>query len=332
MNKRVIFFALITSLLVLISACSNRGGTDTFTSAPNTPFLGGSAGLFIEFEEGSPPEEVTDGGTFDFNAVVTLRNDGEFNLQKEDVKVDLIGILPQDFTAVPEDLDDKHPDDDLNARRRDSEGNLIEGTTTFVTLPNNNDFFTFAGDLKGNQEFTFRAEVCYSYQTLGIADLCVLKDLINVRDDVICDPSLSKTIHSSSAPVQVANYRQNVLGVDKVGFSFDIVQQGNGVIYKAQEAGVNDPNCPRGARDRRSKENRVLVTVDTGLANVRCTGLDGGNKGHVQLVRGRRSVTCTQELDPGRQDFERPIEIKLEYNYLDNKDARVVVKHLVDSP
>ena len=105
MNKRLMFIALSLSLLVLISACKGKD-QGTGGAAPKTPFLEGSAGLVIEFEEGSPPLEVTDRGTFDFNAIVKLRNDGEFDVEKEKVKTDLIGIFPQDFNALPEDLND----------------------------------------------------------------------------------------------------------------------------------------------------------------------------------------------------------------------------------
>lgn len=327
MDKKFAFISLTLSLLILVSACQQRG-TDT-GAAPKTPFLGGSTGLVIEFEKGSPPEEVTDKGTFDFNALVKLRNDGEFDLTKDKVKVDLIGILPQDFGATPEELNDKNPADDPTARKRDSEGNIVEGTTTFVTFPNEAETFNFPGTLSGNQEFTFRADACYLYQTKAVATLCVLRDLINVDDKDICDPSQTKTVHSSGAPVQVANFRQSVIGKDKIGFSFDIVHRGNGIIFKSGSADAPDADCPKGASERRSKEDRVKATVDTGISGLRCTGLDGGTTGHVTLVSGKRSVTCTQDLDPGRNDFEKPIEIRLDYNYNDDKETKVLVKHLI---
>lgn len=328
MNRRNLFIILILSSLFLLSACQ-RGG-DISTGAPRSPFLGGSTGLFIDFERGSPPDEVTDGGTFDFNAVVILRNDGEFDIRRDQVKVDIIGILPGDFNAIQQDLIARNPIDDLNGRKRDAEGNLIEGVTTFVTFPNDVEPFTFSTALKGNQEFTFRAQVCYFYTTEAVTELCVLRDLINVREDVICDPSRHRSIHSSGAPVHVSNFRQSVLGKDKVGFSFDIVHRGTGTIFKAKDFAA-DPFCPRDSRERRSSESRVLVTVETALPGLRCTGLQGGSIGHVILVNGKRSVTCVQDLDPNRNDFEKPINVILEYNYLDNKETEVLVKHLINS-
>src|SRR3989344_5346516 len=280
MDKKLIFIALTLSLLVLVSACQ-RGGSQSVGVAPKTPFLGGSTGLVIEFEKGSPPEEVTDKGTFDFNAIVKLRNDGEFDLTKDKVKVDLIGILPQDFGATPEELNDKNPADDTTSRKRDSEGNIVEGVTTFVTFPNEAETLNFPGTLSGNQEFTFRADVCYLYQTKAVATLCVLRDLINIRDDAICDPSESKSVFSSGAPMHIANFRQSTLGKDKIGFSFDVIHRGNGIVYKSGSADAADADCPKGASERRSKENRVKITVNTGLSGLRCSGLDGETTGHV---------------------------------------------------
>ncbi len=327
MNRKFIFIALSLSLLVLISACE-RGG-DGVGGVPTTPFLGGSTGLVIEFEEGSPPEEVTDGGTFDFNAIIKLRNDGEFDVEKNKVKVDLIGVLASDFGAMDDDLKNKEPADDLTARKLDSEGNVIEGVTTFVIFPSETETFNFPGSLSGNQEFTFRADVCYLYQTKAVATICALRDLINVDDDSICDPSESKTAHSSGAPVHVANFRQSVLGKDKIGFSFDVMHRGNGMIYKSGSDDASDASCPKDSRERRSKQNRVKVTVDTGLSGLLCSSLDGGTTGQVILVSGKRSITCTQGLDPGRNDFEKPIEVVLDYNYNDDKETKILVKHLI---
>ena len=326
MDRKLIFIVLLASLLVFISAC--KGGDNT-GRAPRTPFLGGSTGLVIEFEKGSPPEEVTDRGTFDFNAIVKLRNDGEFDLTKDKVKVSLIGILPQDFNADPKDLTDERPADDPTSRKRDSEGNVVEGTTTFVTFPSGTETFNFPGTLSGNQEFTFRADVCYLYQTKGVATLCVLRDMINVRDDAFCKPIETKPVYSSGAPIQVANFKQTVSGEDRISFSFDIVHRGNGNIFKAGSSDAPDASCPKDSRERRSKEDRVKVTVNTKMGNLRCTGLEGTTTGHVTLVSGKRTVTCTQDLDPNRNDFETPIDIILDYNYNDDKETKVLVKHLI---
>jgi hypothetical protein len=49
------------------------------------------------------------------------------------------------------------------------------------------------------------------------------------------------------------------------------------------------------------------------------------------MNQGRRTVTCLQELDSDRQDFETNVDITLDFNYRDDVDEEVLVKHLVDS-
>ena len=52
------------------------------------------------------------------------------------------------------------------------------------------------------------------------------------------------------------------------------------------------------------------------------------SSGTVQLVNVKRTVTCTQDLDTTRSDFERNIDITLNFNYLDSVERKVLVKHL----
>ena len=69
--------------------------------------------------------------------------------------------------------------------------------------------------------------------------------------------------------------------------------------------------------------------MDTGLPNLRCVGLSSETSGYITLMNGKRAVTCTQDLDPGRNDFETNVEITLDYNYRDSVQQDVLVKHLV---
>ncbi len=323
MNKNVLFVMFVTSLF-FIAGC--QGGE---TQGSVAPFLGGTTGVFIDFIEGSPPEEVTDSGTFDFDVLVSLRNDGEFDIGRQDIKVSLFGIRAEDFGSYLEQLQNQMPEDDLIGRSRDTEGNIIEGVPVFVEFPEGDDELNYVGKLVGNRkEFTFRANVCYLYQTTGMAQYCVLRDLINVRDGALCDPRENKQVHSSGAPVQLSNFKETVVGRDKIGFSFDVVHRGNGDIFK-YGGGQQAADCPSDSSERRRNLNKVMVTVDPGLGSVSCSGLQG-NSDFVTLVNGKRSISCTLDLSTDRSDFEKELRITLDYNYEDDKDTKILVKHLLD--
>ena len=343
MNKKYHAIILFICLILLVSACKKSGAATG--GAPKTPFIGGTSGITINFEKDSPPLEVTDDESFAFNVIVRLKNDGESKVSKNDMRLKMVGFDPADFGSDFEAVREHQPDDDLEAKKRDAEGNILEGTTTFTTFPKGGASF-IPRKFPGNTEFTFRADVCYKYRTESTTKLCILKDLINVRDDSICSPSgvgtSGRTVYSSSAPIQIQNFRQSVVGKDKISFSFDIALSGNVDIFNSIDrktpASGFDAACPRDARQRREVENNVWVEIteipsDPIFTNIKCGGLQGsGTSGIVRPVSGKRTITCTADIVPDRLDLEKVVGVNLEYNVLDNKETKVLIKHLAESP
>lgn len=351
-NRNLTLIAFSVVLLFLIAACGKGG--DIVGGAPTTPFIGGTDGLEISFLEGNPPEEVTDKDTFDFQAVVKLVNNGEFDLEGDDVKVSLIGFSASDFRSEddPEFTDDKlieiNPDDELTSKKKDSEGNIIDPIETFVTFPTEEASFNFKKSIGGNTPFIFRADVCYKYETKAISEICILENLVDARDDAICDPSETKTIFSSGSPVQLNSFRQSVAGRNKIQFSFDIVHSGQGTLFKP--GGEDNPiDCPKDSSQRRKVENRVNVIISTGLDNtpedaavptpsLKCVGLGPADNGEdvtdvtgvLTLIDGKRTVTCTLNLGEERTDFKKSINIDVGFNYRDIVDQEILVKRLAD--
>jgi hypothetical protein len=339
------------ALLFIVAACSSGGG-EVSTGSPTTPFLGGSNGLEISFLEGSPPEEVIDGNSFDFQAIVKLVNVGEDDFADSagvdtptEIEISLIGFSPDDFRSNAgdfnnEDLDDINPTDVPIPRQRDSEGNVIEPVETFIEFPKENANFKFKDKLAGNTVFVFRADVCYKYQTKAVSEMCVLENQVDVDDSALCNPSETKSVFSSGSPLKVTGFRQSVVGSDKTQISFDIAHVGPGSVFNLDSTTPDDPSCPKTPTGRRNNENKIFVTVETGVDNVEdlnCVGLVEGvvgsgdviASGVVKLVNGRRTITCTQDLEDGRSDFKRNVDITLDYNYLDSADKEVLVKHVV---
>jgi hypothetical protein len=332
----LIVFSVV--FLLFIAGCD---GGPVASGAPTTPFLGGTQGLEIGFLEGSPPDEVTDGNSFDFQALIRIKNIGEFDLKREQVNVSMIGIVPVEFDSSIEGLRNKHPEDDPSPRQRDSEGNIIEAVETFVTFPNEtaNGYFNFKGSLVGNTDSDFRADVCYKYGTSVVSEICVLESMIDVADDAICDPSEIKSVFSSGSPIGVTSFRQSVVGKHKLQFSFDIVHSGSGNVFVWEN---EFPECPKTSSGRRSKGDKINVTVKTGLDVVTtntppliCVGLtdktdESLSRGSIKLVGGKRTITCTQTLQDPRTDFKKTVNINLTFDYLESIDKKVLVKHLTD--
>ena len=73
MDKKYWLSVGVLILLMVVSACGKGGNT---TGAPTSQFIGGFEGVSMAFEKDSPPPEVTDDGTFEFRAILKLRNEG----------------------------------------------------------------------------------------------------------------------------------------------------------------------------------------------------------------------------------------------------------------
>ena len=341
MNKRYYAIVILVCLVLVLSACKGKSGSST-GSAPRIPFIGGTAGVTMEFEKDSPPPEVTDDQSFAFNVLVRLKNDGETSIDKNNIRLNLIGFDPSDFGKDFSQLRDVVPEDDLQSTKRDAEGNTVEGTTTFATFPKDGTNF-IPSKFIGNTEETFRAEACYLYNTQSTTKICGLKDMINVVTGSTCIPTQSKPVYSSSAPVQVVNFKQSVVGRDKISFSFDVVLNGNVDIFWNKNSEITPASggfegaCPKDPRTRREVENNVAIEIteiptDPVFTNLKCGGLDNTNFGVVKIINGRRTITCTVEFVQDREDFDKNIGINLKYNVLDNRETTVLIKHLAVAP
>ena len=303
--KNYVNIILILSLLVFAFGCNQETPI-----SKESPFIGGTTGLLISYDKNAPPAEVYDGGDFDFEVVVKLKNEGEYPISKDKVEVSLSGIDPKEFGLSDSDFV-KNPDEDLEGTYKDSEGNRIEGTTTYVIFSGLNR----REKLVGNTPYTIRAEVCYNYATNVNSMLCIKKGQVDKEGD-ICKIYEKKPVFNSGGPVQVTSFEEMPKGKNKFNFQFKIEPKGNGGIYK------KDSNCEY----TRANENKVFVSVNTGMDGLTCTGLDGVTSGYVTLYGGERMITCTQETET-EINFEKPVNIKLEYDYKEGISTQVLVKH-----
>ena len=313
-KRELKLIALSAIFLLFIAGCD---GKEAPTGAPTTPFLGGSVGLEINFLEGNPPAEVTDSNTFPFQAIVTLKNVGEHDVARDKIKVSLIGFLPSQFNpASPDNFDETKLKDqtlleDLSGRKRDADGNIIEPVEVFFTFPDkdaSSKNFNFKDQIAGNNIFVFRADACYKYQTRVKSDICILQS-------------------------------QNVAGSNKLQLSFDVEHSGSGKVFDPIPAA----NCPRDSAGRRATEDQAIVNVDTGLAiasyQLKCVGLSdvagattAKQSGNVKLINGKRTITCTLDMPTTRTDFIKPVDITVEFNYAQNVDKEILVKHILTNP
>ncbi len=308
MNKKtlIIIFALCF-IIFLVGGCTDDGGA----TAQTNPFIGGTTGLLLSFVPEAPPEQVFDSGDFPFDVEVRIINHGEYDIPKERTSIKIKGIKPSDFGLNENDFT-KNPGEELLGRKKDGQGAILEGTTTYLTFSN----FNYLGKLAGNTNYQIFADVCYNYGTTAITQLCVKENML--RDDgIVCRVNEKKTIYNSGSPVHVADFEQSARATDRITFTFRVVSRGNGNIYGRKT------NC----ETTRANENRVWVEVNTGIPGLECAGLSEGTltSGYVTLYGGERTVRCTQTVQTS-VDYVKPISINLEYDYLETISTTLTVK------
>jgi len=311
MNINKIILVLI-AIMVFLVGCEG----DDNTTGTHKAFIGGTESIEFDFMEETPPPEVYDSGQQPFEVTVSLENVGEYDVAKEDIKVKLSGFYPGDFDNP---VIEKNPDEDLDKSYIDPDGEEERGTITYVNFPG----FNFKESLVGNNEYTIRAELCYKYGTIAQADLCILDDLTPEEDEEeVCEVDESKSVDSSSAPVQVENFKEEVAGTRKIKFSFDTVQRGTGLVSKL------GTDCSKSLVD----EDKVWVEITTDVGSLSCSGLEEGTSttGFTKMYGGKRKVICMQDISGVTGDFEKKVNILLKYDYKEHEERDILVKHTTE--
>lgn len=300
---------VVLMLALLLVACKPGEKKVSIES----PFLSGTQGLAAGFQD--LRADVFDGGRDPFDVIVKLENKGESLVRKENVRVRLSGINPFEFAKTEQNLILNAPDDAIETRK-DPQANVLPGPPVFVEFIGLNHNAPISG---ATAQFPLRADICYLYHTKAVSKLCVRENLLTPRASGICELNENKPVYNSGAPVQFVNVKESTRAKDKIGFTFEVTNAGDGVVYERNSF------CDRTAR---KNENRVYIIVNTGIPGLLCTGLEttsNGAEGFVTLYGGNKIVSCSQPIS-SRSDFEQIMDIEAVYDYEQTIQTTLTVK------
>lgn len=307
---------LTFAFLLVLASCATEGPTTSKDKA----FLGGTIGLLIDFVEGEPPIDVTDGGVFPFSVSVKIENKGETPIAKEDISLSLKGFDAPSFGTTSAELTDLNPVEDILANEINPDtGEAIESPVVYFSFPNLN----FEDVLAGNHAFPFQADLCYEYSTRATSTVCIKKNLIRPTDD-ICSVIGAKEIQNSGAPIQLSDFQQYSAGQNAIAFTFRIKNMGNGDVYK------KDSDCEG---EGITNKELVTLTVDTSIPGLTCSGVSESTAGvfigDIKLSTGEKQVRCTQQLsEADKTDKIMIVNLVVEYAYHESTTTSVLVKHI----
>lgn len=313
-NSLVIFLVAITALF-LVTSCTQQTQTKT-----GPMFVGGTVGLNTYLIEGMPPPAISDAGTFPFGMGIAIENQGEADVgqgtENPFMLVRLEGINPEQFGTTDDNIKQVFQGT-LRGARRNFDGTLFPGEITTVSF----EPLNYQPDLRGNVQFTIRADVCYDYETFATAMVCIKDDVLeHIQDTSICTLTGPRDVQNSGAPVQITSVTENPMAENKIQINFVIEHVGIGEFF-GRPVGADDFSeiCDFGVRNF----NKYYVDVevqplsDSGMT-ISCSRFQGSNVGRIKLYQGApTTISCTIERtrpSAGRI-FQEPLNIKLKYRY-----------------
>ena len=313
-NSLMVFLVAIAALF-LVTSC-----TEQTTNNPIQSYVGGTVGLNTYLIEGMPPPMIHDAGTYPFGVGVAVENQGESDVgpgtDNPFVMVRLEGINPEQFGATDNDVR-KVLNAPLMGARRNFDGTIFPGEITSVTF----EPLTYRPDIHGNTQFTIRADVCYDYETMATATICIKDDVLeNIQDTSICSLTGEKYPQNSGGPLHISSVVENPMSQNKIQVNFVIEHVGIGEFFGRPLGGDDMAEiCDFSVRNF----NKYYVDVeveplqDSGLT-ISCSRFSGTNKGRIKLYQGAATtVSCTIErtrASAGRV-FQDLLNIKLKYRY-----------------
>jgi len=310
MAKKRTKLVLFLLALLVITACTQEkkiGGA----------FAGGTTGLGANFVENEPPERVLDNNAEEFLVTISLFNDGESDVGVRNARITLVGIDAKDFQIK-----------DMTKTNE----NLIRGVSKErdQVIPGDIEEVSFDAKYKNDLDADFNAiigaNMCYKYGTRAVSNLC-LKREIGGRQSTgdICLVDESKSIESSSAPVQITNLIERPVGKNSLRVMFDIENAGAGVVY--EKGAFATGSC----YEDKKREDRVNVDVSMVGKNLnfKCSKLDNKASGSVKLIDGRTTVSCEASTTSLQETaFESQLNINLDYVYKDYIETNVIVESI----
>lgn len=298
-------------LTILILIFFSLGAQCNRNSGPtSTAYIGGTDGLVISFVEDAPPEIISDKNSEEFNIILKLENNGEYDIKSGDIVATLSGISRDDFSMST--LSQKSNFDltrVIKATEVQGEtGGKIEGGEEYLDMGK----IRYKPDLAADFQTTVRADVCYKYRSRPVSKICLKKDASQVRVDDVCQiDSENVDYENSAAPVQLTQISERRAGQNRVMVTFVLENSGEGATYAPNKF---TSSCTTDISDA----GELYITVYSLSSNInpKCGILGGTNKGAVKLIDGKRTINCLIETNGlQEQAYEVYLNIDIDYFY-----------------
>jgi hypothetical protein len=299
MRIRAITFTFILILAVFLlgaQSCSNDAGTEAVSSV----WIGGSDGLYADFEAFGVQNEIYEDESFP--VVVLLQNVGEFTIHEHEVEMHIRGISENDFSGLDFEKTNSDRLDKVNEYLPDGGyERVLFGDAVYEGLSG-----TF-------YDANLYLEYTYPYATyIAVPKVCFKEDL---RDERVCNVEGTKTAFASAAPIQIGTVTEKPYGSGKIYLEIPIHNAGDG-------------------RSKAYSGDGFSSLYDTVSFEVETPGLECTSRGDPSVARMPRegavgtqtTIVCVSDsLEEGAL-YTSQVDVTVTYYYQDLGSTRVRIK------
>ena len=306
---------LIVGVFVLSSCTGLPGGG---TTQPSGAFIGGTDGISLAFAQDEPPQRVLDNNQQEFFVTLLLKNQGEFTVPVNGLIASLSGVSKKSFSLPSLNVKNKAP---IQGAQKDV-GGALPGAEELLEFGK----AQYAIDIPADFSTNLRADICYTYQTKAVANLCLKQNVLRKDLDDVCEVKVPNLLaQNSGGPFQIVNMRQDTVGKSRVKVNFKVKNVGQGAIY---EPGTFSSVCA--GQDEKKDKVRISLNSPQNNFKVECSQFSGKHSGVVRLVNGEKDISCTIDTSNLQEvTFQDLLIVQMDYMYRNAVVTQLVVENAV---
>ena len=299
MKLKVISVLILVTFLLLTSCQQGKKKQQ----APGS-FIGGTQGVVAKFEAFGVEENgvysIFDTETFPIE--VTLTNKGEYELQPNEVMVELLGPSQSEFNGI---ASWKKSNLDIIDKISELVKEGGEETITFA------DEARYRSPVRGITERNWFANVEYNYKTFVIVpEVCLKYDL---RDRRVCTVEEAKSFDVSGAPITIEGVTEDTAGRGIMALKFTLKNVAGGKVTL--------PNANFEVTDK------LAYSLDD--ADWECKS--GGKVNEARLINGLAEIVCRLKNPLAEAHLStKQVILTLNYKYREIVQEKLAIKESVN--
>ena len=301
---------IIILVVIFIAGCASTGGSSFFNRDKNSGFeeeiiFEGINGLELAFLEGAPPKEVYQNSPFDI--VLEMHNDGALDIVKGTAKLGISLLFDVDDTTK-------------SFQTIMGKENFQLGETAQIRW-DGIDLKRTA--IRKDSTENINVQVCYEGGTLAQPEVCVRPrpGKPGVLDGG-CTVGEKSVSGGQGGPIAITKILDNDVreqgDSNVITFRIQVENVGGGDVINKGE--VDD--CKLSARDK--QEARIDIQV--GWLDGTEFECNRNTDGKLVMNNGKGLITCVSSAVPNDQHYSTPLNIKMNYGYVDSIKTSLTVK------